>query len=55
MSATIVDGKAVAAELREELAADIVAMTRDGSRPPSLAVVLCGDVPVASVASTENL
>jgi methylenetetrahydrofolate dehydrogenase (NADP+)/methenyltetrahydrofolate cyclohydrolase len=43
MSATIVDGKAVAAELREELAADIVAMTRDGSRPPSLAVVLCGD------------
>jgi methylenetetrahydrofolate dehydrogenase (NADP+)/methenyltetrahydrofolate cyclohydrolase len=43
MSATIVDGRAVAAELREELAADIVAMTRDGSRPPSLAVVLCGD------------
>ena len=30
MSATIVDGKAVAAELREELAAEIVAMTRDG-------------------------
>jgi methylenetetrahydrofolate dehydrogenase (NADP+)/methenyltetrahydrofolate cyclohydrolase len=49
MSATIVDGKAVAAELREELAADIVAMTRDGSRPPSLAVVLCGDDPASAI------
>ena len=49
MSATIIDGKAVAAELREELAADIVAMTRDGSRPPSLAVVLCGDDPASAI------
>jgi methylenetetrahydrofolate dehydrogenase (NADP+)/methenyltetrahydrofolate cyclohydrolase len=49
MSATIVDGKAVAAELREELAADIVAMTQDGSRPPSLAVVLCGDDPASAI------
>jgi methylenetetrahydrofolate dehydrogenase (NADP+) / methenyltetrahydrofolate cyclohydrolase len=49
MSATIVDGKAVAAELREELAADIVAMTSDGSRPPSLAVVLCGDDPASAI------
>ncbi len=49
MSATIVDGKAVAAELREELAADIVAMTRDGSRAPSLAVVLCGDDPASAI------
>ena len=49
MSATIVDGKAVAAELREELAADIVTMTRDGSRPPSLAVVLCGDDPASAI------
>ena len=49
MSATIVDGRAVAAELREELAADIVAMTRDGSRPPSLAVVLCGDDPASAI------
>jgi len=49
MSATIVDGKAVAAELREELAADIVAMTSDGSGPPSLAVVLCGDDPASAI------
>jgi len=49
MSATIVDGKAIAAELREELAAEIVAMTEDGSRPPSLAVVLCGDDPASAL------
>ncbi len=45
MSATIVDGKAAAAELRAELAVEIASMTEDGSRPPSLAVVLCGDDP----------
>jgi methylenetetrahydrofolate dehydrogenase (NADP+)/methenyltetrahydrofolate cyclohydrolase len=49
MSATIVDGKAVAAELREELAADIVAMTEAGDPPPSLAVVLCGDDPASAI------
>ncbi|MHB8489729.1 MAG: bifunctional methylenetetrahydrofolate dehydrogenase/methenyltetrahydrofolate cyclohydrolase FolD [Candidatus Dormibacteria bacterium] len=49
MSAVIVDGRAVAAELREELAAEIVAMTADGSRPPSLAVVLCGDDPASAL------
>jgi methylenetetrahydrofolate dehydrogenase (NADP+)/methenyltetrahydrofolate cyclohydrolase len=49
MSATIVDGKAVAAELREELAAEIMAMTRDGNPPPSLAVVLCGDDPASAI------
>ncbi|HVC42760.1 MAG TPA: bifunctional methylenetetrahydrofolate dehydrogenase/methenyltetrahydrofolate cyclohydrolase FolD [Candidatus Saccharimonadales bacterium] len=49
MSAVIVDGRAVAAELREELAAEIVAMTADGSRPPSLAVVLCGDDPASAI------
>ena len=49
MSATIVDGKAVAAELREELAAEIVAMTRAGNPPPSLAVVLCGDDPASAI------
>ena len=49
MSAVIVDGKAIAAELREEIAAEIVAMTVDGSRPPSLAVVLCGDDPASAI------
>jgi methylenetetrahydrofolate dehydrogenase (NADP+) / methenyltetrahydrofolate cyclohydrolase len=49
MSAVIVDGKAIAAELREQIAAEIVAMTEDGSRPPSLAVVLCGDDPASAI------
>ncbi|MFZ0921037.1 MAG: tetrahydrofolate dehydrogenase/cyclohydrolase catalytic domain-containing protein, partial [Candidatus Dormiibacterota bacterium] len=49
MSAVIVDGKAVAAELREELAEEIVAMTAGGGPPPSLAVVLCGDDPASAI------
>jgi methylenetetrahydrofolate dehydrogenase (NADP+) / methenyltetrahydrofolate cyclohydrolase len=49
MSALIVDGKAIAAELRAEIAAEITAMTEDGQRPPSLAVVLCGDDPASAI------
>jgi methylenetetrahydrofolate dehydrogenase (NADP+)/methenyltetrahydrofolate cyclohydrolase len=49
MSATIVDGKAVAAELRAELAIHVAAMTADGAPPPSLAVVLCGDDPASGI------
>ena len=49
MSAVIVDGKAIAAELRAEIAAEITAMTEAGSRPPSLAVVLCGDDPASEI------
>jgi methylenetetrahydrofolate dehydrogenase (NADP+) / methenyltetrahydrofolate cyclohydrolase len=49
VSAVIVDGKAIAAELREEIAAEILAMTDDGILPPSLAVVLCGDDPASAI------
>ena len=49
MSAVIVDGKAIAAELRSEIAAEITTMTEAGSRPPSLAVVLCGDDPASAI------
>ena len=49
MSATIVDGKAVAAELRAELATQVSEMTSAGSPPPSLAVVLCGDDPASAI------
>src|ERR1017187_4987761 len=49
MSAVIVDGKAVAAELREELATHVAAMASDGTPPPSLAVVLCGDDPASAI------
>jgi methylenetetrahydrofolate dehydrogenase (NADP+)/methenyltetrahydrofolate cyclohydrolase len=49
VSAVIVDGKGVAAELRAELAIRIARMTEDGSAPPSLAVVLCGDDPASAL------
>ncbi|MGA8633844.1 MAG: bifunctional methylenetetrahydrofolate dehydrogenase/methenyltetrahydrofolate cyclohydrolase FolD [Candidatus Dormiibacterota bacterium] len=49
MTATIVDGKAVAAELRAELATQVTEMTSAGSPPPSLAVVLCGDDPASAI------
>jgi methylenetetrahydrofolate dehydrogenase (NADP+)/methenyltetrahydrofolate cyclohydrolase len=49
MSAVIIDGKAVAAELRAELAARIALITEDGTPPPSLAVVLCGDDPASAL------
>ena len=49
MSALIVDGKAVAAELRAELTEEVARMVATGDPPPSLAVVLCGDDPASAV------
>jgi methylenetetrahydrofolate dehydrogenase (NADP+)/methenyltetrahydrofolate cyclohydrolase len=49
MSAVIVDGKAVAAELRAELATTVALMSVNGAPPPSLAVVLCGDDPASAL------
>ena len=49
MSAVIVDGRSVAAELRTELAAQVSEMTAAGSAPPALAVVLCGDDPASAI------
>ena len=49
MSAVIVDGKAVAAELRAELTDEVAGMVADGIAPPSLAVVLCGDDPASAI------
>lgn len=48
MSATIIDGKAVAASIREEVAAEVAAMTAAGDAPPHLVVVLCGDDPASA-------
>ena len=49
MSAVIVDGRAAAAELREELATQVAEMKALGLAPPSLAVVLCGDDPASAI------
>ncbi len=39
----IIDGKAVAAELKEEIRAKVTAMTAQGERPPGLVAILVGD------------
>jgi methylenetetrahydrofolate dehydrogenase (NADP+) / methenyltetrahydrofolate cyclohydrolase len=49
MSAVIIDGRAVAADVRERIASDVTAMTAGGTTPPGLAVVLCGDDPASAI------
>ena len=44
----IIDGKAIAADIREEIAADVVALKEQGVTP-GLAVVLVGDDPASRV------
>jgi methylenetetrahydrofolate dehydrogenase (NADP+) / methenyltetrahydrofolate cyclohydrolase len=43
MSATVIDGKAVAASVRERVREDVEALAADLGRPPGLATVLVGD------------
>ena len=49
MSAQRLDGKAVAADLRERIAAQVASARSAGRRPPGLAVVLVGDNPASQV------
>ena len=49
MSATIIDGKAIAAALREDLKSRISALLAQGKRKPGLAVVLVGEDPASKV------
>jgi methylenetetrahydrofolate dehydrogenase (NADP+)/methenyltetrahydrofolate cyclohydrolase len=49
LSARIIDGKAVAAELRSQLALDVAELTQARGRPPGLATVLIGDDPASAV------
>jgi methylenetetrahydrofolate dehydrogenase (NADP+)/methenyltetrahydrofolate cyclohydrolase len=49
MSARLIDGKAVAAALRAELAKDVAAFAAEHGRPPGLATVLVGDDPASAV------
>lgn len=48
MSATIIDGKAVAADLRSRLAGEVASLARTGITP-GLAVVLVGEDPASQV------
>jgi methylenetetrahydrofolate dehydrogenase (NADP+)/methenyltetrahydrofolate cyclohydrolase len=47
MSAVIIDGKSIAADIRSELAGEITALTGQLGRAPALRVVLCGPDPAS--------
>jgi methylenetetrahydrofolate dehydrogenase (NADP+) / methenyltetrahydrofolate cyclohydrolase len=49
VSASIIDGKAVAARVRVRVAEEVEAFTRESGRPPGLATVLVGDDPASAV------
>jgi len=49
MPARVLDGTAVAAQIREEQAPRIAAFTARAGRPPGLAIVLAGDDPASEV------
>ncbi|HXW59614.1 MAG TPA: bifunctional methylenetetrahydrofolate dehydrogenase/methenyltetrahydrofolate cyclohydrolase FolD [Solirubrobacteraceae bacterium] len=49
MPATIIDGKAVAARVRAEVAAEVPVFAQRVGRPPGLATVLVGDDPASAV------
>lgn len=49
MSAQIIDGKAIAASVRQEVAAEVARMTEAGLPAPGLATVLVGDNPASKV------
>jgi methylenetetrahydrofolate dehydrogenase (NADP+) / methenyltetrahydrofolate cyclohydrolase len=49
MGAMIIDGKAVAARVRAEVAADVQRLTERIGRPPGLATVLVGEDPASAV------
>jgi len=49
MSANIIDGKAIAAQLRKEIAAQVTARVKAGLSQPGLAAVLVGEDPASQV------
>lgn len=49
MSANILDGKAIAADLRRDIKAQVSRMTEAGERPPGLVVILVGEDPASQV------
>src|SRR4051795_12460106 len=49
MAATLIDGKAIAQEVRTEVARDVAAWVGEGNEPPGLATVLVGDDAASAV------
>jgi methylenetetrahydrofolate dehydrogenase (NADP+)/methenyltetrahydrofolate cyclohydrolase len=49
MAARLIDGKAIAQQVRAEVARDVAAWVGEGHEPPGLATVLVGDDPASAV------
>lgn len=49
MTAKLIDGKALATQIRAEIAAQIRTRLQEGARKPGLAVILVGDDPASSI------
>ena len=49
MSAEIIDGKAIAAKVREQVARDVAAFTERTGRTPGLATILVGEDPASAI------
>ena len=49
MPATVIDGKAVAASVRERVRGEVVELSTELGRPPGLATVLVGDDPASAI------
>ncbi len=49
MTAQILDGKAIASDIRQDIKAEVSKMTSGGQRPPGLVVVLVGEDPASQV------
>ena len=49
VTATLIDGKAVAARVRAQVAEEVAAFAEQHGRPPGLATVLVGDDPASAV------
>ena len=48
MAATIIDGRAIAQQVRSDVAEEVAAWVRAGHDPPGLATVLVGDDPASA-------
>jgi len=49
MAAALIDGKAIAQRVREEVRAEVAAWVQAGGRPPGLATVLVGEDPASAI------
>lgn len=49
MTAQLLDGKALAAKIRQQIAATITARKAEGLKQPGLAVILVGDDPASEI------